>query len=175
MGHPLGSHGESLMLDMAILLLLYGVGILMLVAEIFIPSHGVLSVSGLGFLIAAVVKTFMYGGREAGVVAILACLVLLPLFAFVAIKYWRLTPIGRRIAPPNPVLTASDTSIPGEELSRLIGQTGRSATPLRPVGICEFNGRRISCIAEFGIIDAGTTVQGIRIAGSNLAVEEKKS
>lgn len=163
------------MSDMAILLLLYGVGVAMLLAEIFIPSHGVLTVAGLGFLVAAVVKTFGYGGREAGIIAIFACLVFLPMFAFLAIKYWRQTPIGKRLAPPNPVVTAADTSIPVEELSRLIGQSGKSRTALRPVGICEFNGKRISCIAEYGTIDAGATVCAVRISGGNLAVEEKKS
>lgn len=163
------------MSDMAILFMLYGVGILMLIAEIFIPSHGVLTLAGVGFLIAAVVKTFSYGGREAGVVAILACLVFLPVFAFVAIKYWPRTPIGRRMAPPNPVLTAADTSVPVEKLNSLVGRTGLSKTALRPVGICEFDGQRISCVAEYGIIEAGTTVRGTRIAGSNLTVEEINS
>ena len=162
------------MSDVAILVLLYAAGVLLLVAEIFIPSHGVLSVAGVGFLVAAVIKTFSYGGREAGTVAVFACVVFVPAFAFVAIKYWHRTPIGRRISPPNPVLTADDTSVPVEEMSRLIGQTGHSLSPLRPVGICEFGGRRISCVAEFGMIDKGVTVEGVRILGSNLAVQEKK-
>ncbi|MGB2984315.1 MAG: NfeD family protein [Phycisphaerae bacterium] len=163
------------MSEVAVLALLYAVGVLLLVAEIFIPSHGVLSIAGLGFLVAAVVKTFSYGGREAGTIAIFACLVFLPVFAFVAIKYWHRTPIGKRISPPNPVLTSADTSVPVEELNRLIGQTGRSETPLRPVGICKFNGKRVSCLAEFGMIEAGATVEAVRVSGSNLAVQEKKT
>ena len=163
------------MSDVAILMLLYSVGVVILVLEIFIPSHGVLSIAGVGFLIAAIVKTFSYGGREAGIVAVFACLIFVPTFALVAIKYWHLTPVGRRIAPPNPVITTADTSVPVEEMSRLIGQTGRSATPLRPVGICEFGQKRVSCVVEFGMIDTGVTVEAIRISGSNLAVQEKKT
>lgn len=163
------------MSDVAILMLLYSVGVVILVLEIFIPSHGVLSVAGIGFLIAAIVRTFSYGGREAGIVAVFACLIFVPGFALVAIKYWHLTPVGRRIAPPNPVITTADTSVPVEEMSRLIGQTGRSLTPLRPVGICEFAGKRVSCVAEFGMIETGVTVEAIRISGSNLAVQEKKA
>ena len=60
------------MSDVSILILLYAVGVLMLVAEIFIPSHGILSVAGIGFLMSAVYKTFLYGGREAGIVAVFA-------------------------------------------------------------------------------------------------------
>ena len=163
------------MSDLGIVILFYAVGVLMLIAEIFIPSHGILSVVGVGFLVTAVVKTFTYGGREAGIIAVFACLVFIPAFAFLAIKYWHRTPMGRRIAPPNPVITTADTSVPVEEMSRLIGQTGRSVTPLRPVGICEFSQKRVSCVAEFGMIEAGVTVEAVRMSGSNLAVQEKKT
>ena len=163
------------MSDMGILVLFFGVGVVMLVAEIFIPSHGVLSVAGLGFLIAAIVKTFDYGGREAGIIAVFACMVFVPTFALLAVKYWHRTPIGRRISPPNPILTSEDTTIPVEEMSALIGQTGVCKTPLRPVGICDFHGKRVSCVAEFGMIETGAEVEAVRISGANLAVEEKKA
>ena len=163
------------MSEVAVLLVLYFVGVMLLVGEIFIPSHGILSLAGLGFLVAAVVKTFDYGGREAGIVAVFACLVFVPAFAFVAIKYWHRTPIGRRISPPNPVLTIKDTGVPLEDLHQLVGQVGRSVSPLRPVGTCEFDGRRVSCVAEFGMVEAGVTVEGTGIKGSNLVVVEKKA
>ncbi len=142
-------------------------------AEIFIPSHGILTVAGLGFLVAAVSKTFSYGGREAGMMAIVACMIFVPTLGYFAIKYWHLTPIGKLIAPPNPKLTAADTSVPVEELARYVGRTGRSVSPLRPVGICEFDGHRFSCVAEFGLVEAGVDVKAIAIKGSNLAVVEK--
>ena len=163
------------MSDLAVLIVLFAVAVLMLVAEIFIPSHGVLSVVGLGLLVGAIAKTFSYAGREAGIVAVFASAVLVPTFALVAIKYWHRTPIGRRIAPPNRSLTTADTSVPVEALSRLIGQTGRTETPLRPVGICKFDGKRVSCVAEFGMVEAGVEVEGVRIVGANLAVERKKT
>ena len=163
------------MSEIGILILLYVLGVILLIAEIFIPSSGMLSIAGMGLLVLAVARTFQVAGREAGVFAVLTCLVVLPIFAYVAIKYWHRTPIGKRIAPPNPVLTSADTSIPVEELGALIGQTGRCTSALRPVGICEFQGRRISCLAEFGMIDAGAAVVGTRIAGANLAVIERKA
>ena len=161
------------MSEIAVLILLYAAGVLLLVMDIFIPSHGLLAVTGVGFLVAAVVQTFNYAGREAGIVAILACLVFLPTFVCLAVKYWRRTPIGRRISPPNPVLTVADAGVPVEELTRLVGQTGTAVTPLRPVGICEFSGKRVSCVAEFGMVERGTMVEAVRVSGSNLAVQQK--
>ncbi len=162
------------MSDWMVMVLLFAVGALLLIAEIFIPSHATLTVAGLGFLIAGIVKTFNYAGREAGIGAVFACVVFVPVFAYFAVKIWPKTPMGRRIAPPNPVISSADTTVPIEELNRLIGRAGRTATPLRPVGICEFGGKRVSCIAEFGMLDAGVVVEGVRIAGANLAVQEKK-
>ena len=163
------------MSDVAILVVLYALGVLILVSEIFIPSHGILSLFGIGFLVVAVAKTFSYGGREAGVIAVFTCLVFVPTFAIVAIKYWHRTPIGRRIAPPNPVMTAADAGVPVEELGRLVGRTGRTISPLRPVGVCEFDGRRVSCVAEFGMVEADATVESTGIQGGNLVVVEKKA
>jgi membrane-bound ClpP family serine protease len=57
----------------------------------------------------------------------------------------------------------------------MIGQTGRCVSPLRPVGVCDFGGRRVSCLAEYGLIESGATVVGTRITGGNLAVVEKKA
>jgi len=163
------------MSEVGIIALLFGAGALVLVAELFIPSHGMLTFVGVALLIAGIVQTFRFGGEKAGAISVLACLVVLPVFAVAAVKVWPRTWVGRRIAPPNPVLTPRDTSVPVEEISRFIGQTGRSLSTLRPVGICEFNGRRVSCVAEFGMLDAGVAVEGLRVVGGQLAVQERKA
>ena len=163
------------MSELMILGMLFGVGVLMLVAEIFIPSHGILTVVGLGFLIAGIVQTFKIHGRDAGIVSVFACAVFVPILAVVAIKYWHRTPLGKRIAPPNPTITAADTSVPVEQIDSLIGATGRSISTLRPVGICDFNGTRVSCVAQFGMIEADLPVEGVGVSGTNLAVVEKKA
>jgi len=163
------------MSEIVIIALLFGAGVLVLVAELFIPSHGFLGVLGVGLMIAGVVQTYRFGGDRAGTIAGLTCLAALPCFAVAAVKVWPKTWVGRRIAPPNPTATTRDTSVPVEELSRFIGRTGTAKSPLRPVGICEFDGRRVSCITELGMLDAGATVEGVRIAGGQLAVQEKRA
>ncbi len=161
--------------DLMLIIVLFAVGAAMLVAEIFIPSHGVLSIVGVGFLIAGIAKTFDYAGSSAGITAIFICLVAVPTASFLTVKYWRQTRIGRVIAPPNPTLTIDDTSVPVREITGMIGATGTAVSTLRPVGICEFNGRRVSCVAKFGMIDADAAVEGVGMSGSNLEVVEKKA
>lgn len=155
--------------DVLITALIYTVGAALLIAEIFIPSHGILGVAGLAFLTGAIVRTFGHS-TFGGYAAVLLSLVLLPVFAVVSIKYWPHTTIGKKIAPENPVLTEADTSVNLEDLEPLIGTYGQTLTPLRPVGKCRFAGRRVECVAEMGVIDTDKPVQAVGIRGRSLAV-----
>jgi membrane-bound ClpP family serine protease len=68
-----------------------------------------------------------------------------------------------RLAPP---IRRRDENEPvAEQLRRLLGETGRVLTPLRPVGLCEFDGCRIECAAEGEYVQAGRTVRVIRVEG----------
>ncbi len=154
---------------MMTLVLLYLAAVLILVAEIFIPSHGILCIFGLGFLITAIVKTFAYG-ETAGAIAIISSAIALPTFAILAIKAWPHTRIGRLIAPPNPVYTDRDFGNSVEHLEPIVGHHGRAMSPLRPIGICEFDGNRYECVSESGLIDADTQVLAVGIRGNNLEV-----
>lgn len=156
--------------DSLVLFIMFAIGLLILVAEIFIPSHGVLTVVGLGCLIFGIVKTFQVHGNTAGVGAIAACLVIWPIMALLAVKYWYRTPMGKYLAPPNPTLTSADRGLETDELVPYIGARGLTVSPLRPVGVCQFGDRRLSCIAEMGIIDPQKEVMGIGVRSGQLVV-----
>ena len=72
------------MSGLGLLILFFAVGVLLLVAEIFIPSYGILCVSGTGFLIAGILKTFEYGGGGVGVNSLFGCAGFFSGFAYVA-------------------------------------------------------------------------------------------
>lgn len=155
--------------DIGLLIVLYAVAVLFLTAEIFIPSHGLLSIFGIGFLTVAIVRTFDYG-HTAGIIAIVASLVFLPTFAVTAVKLWPHTRLGRKISPLNPIYSKEELGSPVEEIGPLVGKYGRTISPLRPVGTCEFGDRRLECICESGMIDAGVMVRAVRVRGRNLEV-----
>ncbi len=162
------------MSEISIIALLYAIALFFLVAEIFIPSHGILTIAGIGFLVVAVVRTFQMN-TQAGVVATMTCAVLLPTTAALAVRVWPRTWIGRLIAPDNRRLTSRDVGVDVDTMQSLIGCVGRSVSPLRPSGICEFNGRRFPCVAEMGMIGPNVEVQVVGVKGSNLAVAAKTS
>ena len=127
------------MSEIALLILLYAVAAVLLTSEIFIPSHGLLTIVGLGFLTIAIVRTFNFG-NTAGTAAVIASVVLLPTFAVTAVKIWPNTWLGRKISPPNPVYSEKELGSKVEDIEPLVGTYGRTLSPLRPVGTCEFAG-----------------------------------
>lgn len=157
-----------------LIVVLFAVGLILLLLDIFFPSHGLLTVGGLGSLVVAVALTFQFG-KFAGGLATIACLIVLPALAWGAIKIWPHTPIGKRIAPINRVADAQDRVNATELLEPLIGKFGRALSPLRPIGLCEFGGRRVECVAELGMIEAESCVEATGIRGSALTVRVAKS
>ena len=148
--------------------LLYLVGSVILISELFLPAHGMMGLVGLGVLAYAVYETFMISAG-AGLAGLAALAVLLPAGLIVAVRNWHRMPMGRRISPPNPKLTDKDR-MPTEELERLVGRVGRSVTLLRPVGTCVFDGERVECTSEHGIIEKNVAVEAVRLVDRTLSV-----
>jgi membrane-bound serine protease (ClpP class) len=150
------------------LTVLYGAGVLLLMADFILPSHGVLTLASFAMLGYALYLTFNIS-QQAGLVALLLLLAGVPAILAMGVRIWPRTWVGRRVSPPNPVLSEADR-LPAAELEALIGRTGRSLTPLRPVGMCLFRDRRVECMAEGNMIGAGVEVEVIRRADRTLVV-----
>ncbi len=151
-------------------LVFQAVGIALFVAEIFLPSHGVLTLLSLASLAGGIYAAFQYS-LTLGYLSLLLSLLLVPTLAVTAVKVWPRTFIGRRVAPPNRPFSRDESPASGEdEFRRLVGQTGLTLTPLRPVGACDFGGRRVECLAESGMIDRQVRVVAIDVQGRSLVV-----
>jgi membrane-bound serine protease (ClpP class) len=148
--------------------IMYGAGAFVLLTDLFIPSHGVLALGGLILIGFGVYEAFIIG-TTTGVINVVVWMIVLPVGMWVAVRNWHRTPVGRRISPPNPKLTEQDR-MPVSNLQALIGRTGRSMTLLRPVGTCEFDGHRVECMAEYGIIEMGVRVEAVGMSDRTVVV-----
>jgi len=156
------------MSEWLIVAVLYLVGSVLLIAELFLPAHGLIGLLGLGVIVFGLYETFAVT-QIGGIISIVLLAILLPTGLITAVKNWHRTPIGRRISPPNPVLGGEDR-LPTEQLTPLLGLVGKALTPLRPVGTCVFDGQREECSAEQGMIEADTEVQAIRLVDRTVSV-----
>jgi len=73
-----------------------------------------------------------------------------------------------RLAPPR--RRRGDAISDTTDLADLLGRTGRVVTPLRPVGICEFDRRRVECVAESGYVEKDKQIKVIRVEGTQPTV-----
>jgi len=138
-------------------------GILLVVAEVMIPSGGVLTVLAVGSLVCAVMLAFADYGVEYGVVLLAVLVVSLPVAVSLALRWWPKTPLGRDmiLEPPSPEDTPPGTS-KQQQLQQLVGLTGQAKTRLLPGGMVCVDGMTVSAVAEGGPIEAG---QAVRVVG----------
>ncbi|WP_422926875.1 NfeD family protein [Singulisphaera sp. PoT] len=150
-------------------LLLLAFGYLLLIAEVFIPSGGTIGVLAVCCLGLSLWQAFQQS-TSLGIKFLLADCVLMPVALGAAIYFWPRTPFAKLVTlrPPSP--DEIEHSHSPQRIDHLVGQSGRSLTPLRPSGLVNFDGRRLDGLAEEGLIPAGALIKAVRVRGGQLVV-----
>jgi membrane-bound ClpP family serine protease len=150
-------------------LLLLALGLLLLIAEVFVPSGGLI-----GFLAICCVGLSLWRAFQEsfdlGVKFLLADCLLLPVAIALAIHLWPRMPLAKRVFLPRPTPEEFEVSHSSQRLDHLVGQHGRALTPLRPSGLVDFDGRRLDGLSEEGLIAAGALIQAVRVRSGQLIV-----
>ena len=146
------------------LLLMLGLGLL--VAEVFLPTGGMV-----GLLAGAcLVGSGYLAWRQVGSLGLrwIALEVTLMPMAWVGSLYGLpRTRLGRRVYLQPP--TDADLETTRGPLGR-VGLPCRALTPLRPSGSVELEGRRVEAMAESGLIDAGTSGRVVAVRSGRVIV-----
>lgn len=150
--------------------ILIATGFLLLVAELFLPSGGILSVLAAAAILVGVALAFE-SDSTVGMWTLIGVGLALPVTMGLAFHYWPKTPMGKRFFLHAPEEDPRGASLPEQqEMELLRGQIGQSMSALRPAGVVEFNGRRIDCITEGIMVAAGQTVRCIDVKAGRVIV-----
>ena len=149
--------------------ILFAIGILMAIAEIFIPSHGILTVLAIGGFVAAVVVGFMLG-QTPGLLVTAAVVLLTPVLLYVAVRIWPHTPIAKRLILSGPQSTGKAADLAHLDPAELIGKTAMAKTMLRPTGKISLGDRTLDGVTEGDLVPAGRRVVIIRVQGPQVVV-----
>jgi membrane-bound ClpP family serine protease len=141
----------------------------LIIAEVFIPSGGLLGICALACVVGGIATFFRYSAT-AGWIGIVVAALMVPSLLVVAYKILPKTRFGRRVILAPPARQRGDAIPDTAQLMELLGQVGEVLTPLRPVGMCSLGGRRVECVAESGYIQKGKAVRVIRVEGTQLTV-----
>lgn len=152
---------------LSIAIVLAVIGLVLFLAEYFLPTGGILIVAG--FLVSlagvAVVAANAEDYRETVAAVIILCIGE-PIFAIAGMSIW-----GRRMALKALVDETATAEVEAEG-ETLVGRIGKTVTPLRPSGAAEFDGRRVDVVSEGLPIDAGVWVKCLEARGPRVVVRQ---
>ncbi len=145
-------------------LILFVVGIILIALELFvIPGFGIVGVAGLISIVLSFILAFMKSsfageglGLDTALLWVTASLVTTIISVIVIAKYLPKTNVFSKVAlVDGKILATSHTDSHVE----MLGENGRTATPLRPSGIVVINDRRYDVVSTGEFIDKGVNVK----------------
>ena len=148
---------------------LYFASAVLLVVEIFVPSGGIISICSLACLIGGLM-IFFNTSSTAGWIGIVVALIMIPSVLIITYKIFPKTRFGKSVTLTPPQRPLGDAVPDTDKLKQLTGAVGTVITPLRPVGMCDFSGQRVECVAESGYVDKGKKVTVIHVESAQVTV-----
>jgi membrane-bound ClpP family serine protease len=154
---------------------LIGLMFVLLLAELFIPSGGILGLLAVVSGMAGLVCLFRYDVTW-GLSGTASMIVMLPSFGYFAFRLWPSTPLGRRIigAPTEEELNKAREAEQTERkrVNELVGKEGVVLSALRPVGVVDIDGVRYDALSEAMFIQAGARVKIVHADSRQVKVRE---
>jgi len=149
----------------AVLLLLLGLGLV--VAEILVPSFGVLSVLATGAIVGSVVMAFQES-TGVGVRFLIAVALLVPTVIVLGFKLFPRSPFGKHMVAGG-LSFGSQAAIDQRDLA-LGGKEGVVEADCRPAGMARIEGRRVDVVTRGEWIAAGVRVRVVEVQGNRVVV-----
>ncbi len=154
---------------LAFAIFLYLMCATLLIAEVFVPSGGLISVFAVVCLITGLVIFFKHS-VVTGWIGVFIAIVMIPAVLIIAYKLFPKTKFGKGIMLSPSERQVGDAIPDTDQLRNLLGKEGQVLTALRPVGMCYFSGLRVECVSESGYVNKGKTVKVIDVKGTQLTV-----
>jgi membrane-bound ClpP family serine protease len=151
-----------------ILLQLAGVGVVM--AEIFLPSGGILSIVALGLFGYSIFLVFTEISVGMGLIFLAADVVTVPGLIVFSLKMLSKTPAALK----RELSRESGVSSQSVGMEKLAGLEGEALTDLRPSGMARLNGARTDVVTRGEYIEKGTQVVVVKVTGNQVIVKRRK-
>lgn len=149
-------------------LILQIVGVIVIIAEIIIPSGGLLAIIAIALLGYSLYGVFTDVSTAAGLMFLGADMVMIPILVVVGLKILANSPVTLRKS-----LNSEDgVTSQAEGLENMAGMEGNTLTPLRPSGAAMIDGKRVDVVSRGEFIEKDTPVIVIKITGNQIIVKQ---
>ncbi len=141
----------------------------LLVAEVFVPSFGLISLCAFASLVGGII-IFFNQSSAAGWIGVGVAAVMIPAVLIVAYEIFPKTRFGKNVTLSKPEVPPGSAVPDASVLQAMLGACGTAITDLRPIGMADFSGKRLECRAESGYVSSGTKIEVIKVEGTQLTV-----
>lgn len=157
---------------LTIALILFALGVLLLAAEVLLPTGGFLVVASLVFFALGVGVIVVRGDPIEAIAALGGLAIGLPIAGMIAVSAWKRLSLSGNLADDENDLG----NRPGSgEADSLKNHTGKTVSPMRPSGTVEIDGRRIDAMTEGMMLEAGVWVRCVDVRGGKVIVRQMES
>jgi len=145
------------------------VGVVVIIAEIILPSGGILSIAALGVFGYSLFIVFNEISMTVGFSIVAADLILIPVLVIVGLKLLARSPVTLRKTLSRKEGVSSQSS----ELESYVGTQGNAVTNLRPAGIAVINGKRVDVVTRGEHLEKDSAIIVTAVTGNQIIVRKK--
>lgn len=145
------------------------VGVVIIIAEIILPSGGILSIVALGVFGYSLFIVFNEISMTIGFSFVAADLILIPVLVIVGLKLLARSPVTLRKTLSRKEGVSSQSS----ELESYVGTQGNAVTDLRPAGIAVINGKRVDVVTRGEYLEKDSAIIVTAVTGNQIIVRKK--
>ena len=150
-------------------LILQLVGVVVVIAEIILPSGGILSIVALGVFGYSLFVVFSEISKTVGFALVAADLVLIPVLVILGLKLLARSPVTLRKTLSREKGVSSQPS----DLDSYIDMQGTAVTDLRPAGKAIINGKRVDVVTRGEYLEKDATIIVTAVTGNQIIVRKK--
>jgi len=145
------------------------IGTLVIIAEIILPSGGLLSLLAAGLFGYSLYIVFADISASAGMAFIAADLILIPFLVYMGLKFLAKSPVTLRTR-----LTKED-GVTSQSLDEndYLGRRGRALTDLRPSGVAVIDNERIDVVTRGEYLEKQASIVVIGVRGNQIIVKQE--
>ncbi len=152
--------------DLLLAILLQLAGALVIIAEIFLPSAGILTAIALAFFGYSLYIVFTEISTFAGAIFIAGDVILLPLLILLSLKMIARSPATLKTS----LSSISGVSSESPDLVKFLQMEGKALTNLRPSGIALIDGRRVDVTTRGELIEKDENIYVSKVTGNQIIV-----
>jgi membrane-bound serine protease (ClpP class) len=147
---------------------LFAAGIVLLAAEMFVPSFGILGILGIAAIISGVVMAAF--DTENALISLGISSVLAVIVVAVVAKMFKRRGIWNKFILRD-ALNDESGYVSHDSKEHLFGAVGTAVTPLRPAGTAEFWDEKVDVVTEGDFIEADCPVKVVKVEGNRVIVK----